>query len=198
MNIEFNRKQRIAIFVLVLVAIILFVASVGYSIGVNKTTAELTKSCDERVRGVQFDKAAAAVKLAAAEAETKTTQAAWDQAVVRLHADNAALLLELDADGDGVHIPTDVCPNSVPAAGEAKYVIPTNGCLENEVVTYGGCASTAFPPDKDTGGKGKLWFLGCKLAEDPKFVYQCAYELNPDRSYKYLGDCHGFDQTVGP
>ncbi|MEK7665341.1 MAG: hypothetical protein AAB337_00480, partial [Patescibacteria group bacterium] len=105
---------------------------------------------------------------------------------------------QLDADGDGVNVPIDVCPNSRPAEGEATYVIPTNGCLENEVVNYGGCTSTAFPPDKETAGQDKLRFLGCKLAEKPEYVYQCAYELNSDGSYKYIGDCHGFDPNAGP
>ena len=169
----------------------------NYNKGVNNATAELTKSCDERVRGVEFDKAAADAKLATAQRATATAEAGAKQAVERLTSDKNALLLELDADGDRVHIPTDICPNSEPANGEATHIIPTNGCLENEVI-YGGCASSAFPPDKNTGGKGKLWFLGCKRAENPKFVYQCVYELNSDGSYKYIGDCHGFDPTAGP
>ncbi len=158
------------------------------NVGKNEEVAALTKTCNERVRGVEFDKAAADVKLKAAQAETKTTQAAWDQAVARLHADNTALLSELDADGDKVHIPTDVCPDTKFVEGFGHEILG-NGCSNDQVVRAG-CKSWKYPPDVKTGSAGKIDWFDCKLSPDPTLAYRCSWSVE---FASYSEGCYNFD-----
>ncbi len=146
------------------------------------------------VSGLKIDVEAQKRLVEKAAEATKVAEAK----VVKAEAEKAALKKELDADGDGIHIPTDLCPNSTFEQGGATFVHP-NGCKPEEVAMS--CIGAPYHPVDST----TRWvFTNCPFAEDwdPRTkTSKTSYTCNGDYDYAArtwkITDC-SYDDGTGP